>query len=616
MKTFKIFLTTIIFFGLSLTAKSENIALIQNAMGRNTVSLNGKWNYIIDPYETGYYDYRYMAFDEMPNPGNGAFFLDKKSTDKTELIEYSFDASPTLWVPGDWNSQDDKLLYYEGTIWYRRLFDYKKSGSNNRVFVHFGAANYESDIYLNGKKLGKHIGGFTPFNYEITDLLKNEGNSLVVKVDNKRKREAVPTLNTDWWNYGGITRDVTLVEVPQTFILDYSVQLKKGTTNNEIIGFVQLSRSATQQPVKISIPELKVSTDIMTDASGKATFSIKQKKLERWSPENPKLYQVVISSNDDKVTDKIGFRTIETRGSDILLNGKSVFLRGICIHEENALRGGRAYSAQDAQMLLSTAKELNCNYVRLAHYPHNEYMIRLADEMGILVWEEDPVYWTIQWDNPSTFENARQQLTDVISRDKNRASVIIWSMANETPVSDARTEFLKKLAAHARVLDDTRLISAALEVHGNPSNPNERIVEDPFAEYVDIVNFNQYVGWYDGLPEKCDNINWTIKYNKPVMISEFGGSALQGKHGDALTRFTEEYQEDLYARTVKMLSKIPQFRGVSPWILYDFRSPKRVLPNVQDGWNRKGLVGQNGTKKKAFFVLKNFYNEMEIKYQK
>ncbi len=616
MKTLKIFLTTVISLVLSLDAMSENTALIQNVMGRNTVSLNGKWNYIIDPYETGYYDYRYMAFDEKTNPGNGAFFLDKKSTDKTELIEYSFDASPTLWVPGDWNSQDDKLLYYEGTIWYRRLFDYKKSGSDNRVFVHFGAANYESDIYLNGKKLGKHIGGFTPFNYEITDLLKNESNSLVVKVDNKRKREAVPTLNTDWWNYGGITRDVTLVEVPQTFILDYSVQLKKGTTNNEITGFVQLSRSATQQPIKISIPELKVSTDIMTDASGKAIFSIKQKKLERWSPENPKLYQVVISSNDDKVTDKIGFRTIETRGADILLNGKSVFLRGICIHEENALRGGRAYSAQDAQMLLSTAKELNCNYVRLAHYPHNEYMIRLADEMGMLVWEEDPVYWTIQWDNSSTFENARQQLTDVISRDKNRASVIIWSMANETPVSDARTEFLKKLAIHARTLDSTRLISAALEVHGNPSNPNERIVEDQFAEYVDIVNFNQYVGWYDGLPEKCDDINWTIKYNKPVMISEFGGSALQGKHGDALTRFTEEFQEDLYARTVKMLSKIPQFRGVSPWILYDFRSPKRVLPNVQDGWNRKGLVGQNGTKKKAFFVLKNFYNEMEIKYQK
>jgi len=100
------------------------------------------------------------------------------------------------------------------------------------------------------------------------------------------------------------------------------------------------------------------------------------------------------------------------------------------------------------------------------------------------------------------------------------------------------------------------------------------------------------------------------------MISEFGGDALQGLHGDSDTRWTEEYQEDLYARTVKMLAKIPQFRGVSPWILYDFRSPKRVLPNIQDGWNRKGVIGQNGTKKKAFFVLKNFYDQMEVKYKK
>jgi beta-glucuronidase len=243
-------------------------------------------------------------------------------------------------------------------------------------------------------------------------------------------------------------------------------------------------------------------------------------------------------------------------------------------------------------------------------------MIRLADEMGILVWEEDPVYWTIQWENPATLSNAMQQLTDVITRDKNRASVIIWSMANETPVSEARTNFLKKLAAHARDLDNSRLISAALEIHGNPANPNERIVEDPFADYVYIVNSNEYVGWYDGLPDKCDSITWTIKYNKPFMISEFGADALQGMHGDNQTRFSEEYQEDLYVRTLKMLSEIPQFSGVTPWTLYDFRSPRRFLPNIQDGWNRKGLIGQNGTKKKAFFVLRNFYDQMELKYKK
>ena len=614
MKKLSIVFSFTFFLSFVLHASTDDNSLIQNVQGRNTVTLNGKWNYIIDPYETGYYDYRYKPYDESPNPGNGAWYLDKKPIDKTELIEYSFDKSPTLWVPGDWNSQDEKLLYYEGTIWYRRLFDFHKSSSDNRVFVHFGAANYESDIYLNGKKLGKHIGGFTPFNYEITGLLKETENSLVVKVDNKRKREAVPTLNTDWWNYGGLTRDVTLVEVSKTFIQDYVVQVKKESANL-ITGYVQLNGPENKQTIKVSIPELKVSAEIKTDSTGRATFSFKPKKIDYWCPENPKLYQVEISCNDNKVNDKIGFRTIETRGNDILLNGKSIFLRGICIHAENALRGGRAYSKQDVQMLLNSAKELNCTYVRLAHYPHTEEMIRMADEMGILVWEEDPVYWTIQWENPATLANAMQQLTDVISRDKNRASVIIWSMANETPVSEARTEFLKKLAAHARSLDDTRLISAALETHSNQADPNERIVQDPFADYVDIINFNQYIGWYDGLPEKCDQIHWTIKYNKPVMISEFGGDALQGMHGDAQTRWTEEYQEDLYVRTLKMLSKIPQFRGVSPWILYDFRSPKRVLPNIQDGWNRKGVIGQNGTKKKAFYVLKNFYNEMEVTFQ-
>jgi beta-glucuronidase len=602
----------ILFSSFMLLQKAFSQTTIQNIQGRNTTTLNGKWNYIIDPYETGYYDYRYKPLDEQKNPSAG-YFLDQVPQNKWDLIEYSFEKSPTLWVPGDWNSQDNKLLYYEGTVWYRKTFTFIHQ-NKNRVFIHFGAINYEADVYLNGKKLGKHIGGFTPFNYEITNILKADKNSVVIKVDNKRKRDGVPTLNTDWWNYGGITRDVTIVEVPETYIADYFIQLKKGS-KSEIAGFIKLDGPVKKQKVKIEIPEIKLTSEIQTDENGYAAVSIPVKRLSFWSPENPKLYQVNIKSETDNISDKIGFRTIETQGTNILLNGKSIFLRGICIHEENAMRGGRAYSREDAEMLLSRAKELNCNYVRLAHYPHSENMIRMADEMGILVWEEDPVYWTILWDNPATFENAKQQLTDVITRDKNRACVIFWSMANETPVSESRTNFLKNLAAHAREMDSTRLISAALEVHTDPKAPLIKIVEDPFADYVDIVNFNQYVGWYDGLPDKCDKITWQIKYNKPVMISEFGGDALQGLHGDSLTRWSEEYQEDLYKRTLAMLSKIPQFKGVSPWILFDFRSPKRQLPNIQDGWNRKGVIGQNGTKKKAFYVLKNFYNQMELKYK-
>ncbi len=609
MKTFKIFLFLILFLFQYVTGES----MIIETYNRTSFTLNGKWNYIIDPYETGYLDYRFKPYDENPNP-HGGFFLDRKPQDKSDLIEYSFDKSPTLWVPGDWNSQDEKLLYYEGTIWYRKTFDYTPSKEDNRIFIHFGAVNYEADVYLNGKILGKHIGGFTPFSYEITSLLKDKDNSLVVRVDNKRKREGVPTLNTDWWNYGGITRDVSVIEVPATFISDYRIQLSKGSLN-QISGYVQLEGNMLSQKIAIEIPEIKTKTEITPDESGKATFSVNVKNLKLWSPENPCLYKVKVSCTSDNISDNIGFRSIETKGTDILLNGKPVFLRGICIHEENPMRGGRAYSKADARMLLNWVKELNCNYVRLAHYPHNEYMVRLADEMGILVWEEIPVYWTILWESTETYANAEQQLTDVIQRDKNRASVIIWSMANETPVKEARTLFLKNLADHARSLDNSRLISAALEVHGEPGNPNLRIVEDPFAEYVDIVNFNEYIGWYDGLPEKCDKIEWRIEYNKPVMISEFGAGALQGMHGDTLTRWSEEFQENLYKHTLPMLSKIPQFRGVTPWILCDFRSPRRLIPNIQDGWNRKGLIGQNGTKKKAFYVLKNFYDKMEVKYR-
>jgi len=590
---------------LSLQARQA----MMNVQARQGMSLDGKWNYIIDPYDVGYFDYRYQPYDQVPDPAGG-FFLDRQPKDKTELAEYNFDLSPTLIVPRDWNSQNDKLLYYEGTVWYRRLFDFRKSLPAARLFICFGAANYEADVYLNGRKLGKHIGGFTPFEYEITDLVKETGNSLVVRVNNQRRREGVPTLNTDWWNYGGLTRDVLLVETPETFLADYAIQLKKGT-RNVIEVKVQLDGTHKRQAVMVDIPELKIAAETVPDEAGRANIEFPIDHLTLWSPENPKRYQVTVSSGTDRVAEQIGFRSIEVRGTDILLNGRPVFLRGVSIHEEDPLRGGRAGSEEEARMLLTWAKELNCNFVRLAHYPHSEYMARIADQMGIMVWEEIPVYWTILWDNLATLENAQNQLTELIERDKNRASVIVWSVANETPISAVRNQFLETLIGLARSLDDTRLVSAAMEVHGTTSDSDVRVVDDPLGEFTDMVSFNEYVGWYDGLPDKCGRIKWSIKYQKPVVISEFGGGALQGFHADRLTRFSEEYQEDLYRQTLPMLQKIPQFRGVTPWILCDFRSPRRLLPNIQDGWNRKGLIGENGIKKKAFDVLKAFYDQME-----
>ena len=577
------------------------------------VSLNGEWRSIIDPYETGFYDYRREQRDLGKNPSRAeTFYLDVKPADPGERVEYDFDTSPVLNVPGDWNTQRPELLYYEGSVWYRRTFDCAALTDGQRAFVRFGAVNYRADVYLNGTKIGTHIGGFTPFSFEVTKLLKPGVNSLVVKVDNKRAKDAVPTLNTDWWNYGGITREVKLVTVPMNFIADHRLALESETTR-AISGWVQIAGAAAGEPVELSIPELGEKLTARTDATGRAAFHFTPASLQLWSPETPKLYEVRIAHGGDAVTERIGFRTVRAQGKQILLNGKPVFLRGICIHEEFPLNGGgRVNTAEKAKQLLLWARELGCNFVRLAHYPHSEAMTRLADELGILVWSEVPVYWTIDWTNAATYQNAQGQLSDNIQRDANRASIIIWSLANETPVSEARTAFLSRLAERARSLDNTRLISAAMEKTAKPGATNVMVVHDPLAEIVDVVAFNQYVGWYDGLPEKCGRVSWEIPYNKPAFISEFGGDARQGLHGSKDQRWTEEFQADLYQQTLPMLDKIDGLAGFTPWILVDFRSPRRVLPGIQDGFNRKGLISSEGEKKKAFTILQDYYRKRAI----
>ncbi len=472
-------------------------------------------------------------------------------------------------------------------------------------------------MYLNGKKLGFHIGGFTPFNFEVpATLLKEKGNFLVVKVDNKRYADEVPTLNTDWWNYGGITRDVKLVEVPQAFIQDYVIQLKKPepgkvlVTNPEVSGWVKLSNAKPGESITITIPELKLKKQITATGSITAVSFILN-KVQLWSPEHPKLYRVIISTNADKVEDKIGFRTIEAFGKQVLLNGKPIFMRGICIHGEIPQDERRAYSEEDAKQLLGQARGLNCNMVRLAHYPHDETMTRLADSLGILVWSEIPVYWTINFGSNEVLNKAKTQLNEMITRDHNRASIIIWSVGNETPISATRTNFMHSLITAAKRLDNTRMISAALEVNYS-SLKNLNVVDDPLGEFVDLVAFNEYLGWYGGLPDKCRTTNWSTPYNKPLFISETGAEGKTGFHADSLTRFSEEFQEWYFKEQTDMLKRMPDnFVGISPWVLADFRSPKRNNPLYQEGWNRKGLYDDKGNKKKAFYIMKAWYDQIE-----
>ncbi|MEM7108740.1 MAG: sugar-binding domain-containing protein, partial [Bacteroidota bacterium] len=256
--------------------------LLHNAYHRPYTSLNGNWHYIVDPYETGYRNHRNWTPFDVKDYGKAStkpYWTNKKMESPSDRIEYDFDKASTLSVPGDWNSQRPELLYYEGTLWYKTSFDYDLA-SSNRLFLYFGAANYETVVYLNGEKLGLHQGGFNPFNFEITDKVKENDNFLIVRVDNKREKDRVPNLTTDWWNYGGITRDVKLIEVPKVFIQDYHIQLDKSNPK-EVKGYVQVSGAV--QTVSIRIPEIGFSQSFVTD-NGKAEISFSAKRLKKWYP--------------------------------------------------------------------------------------------------------------------------------------------------------------------------------------------------------------------------------------------------------------------------------------------------------------------------------------------
>ena len=588
-------------FALPALSAAPAPIVLTGADRRPAISLDGDWASIVDPYFSGLFSFHHQEKKD-------GWFLNRKAKPGDLFpTEYDFSKAPTLKVPADWNTQRESLLYYEGPIWYERDFTYQPK-EHTRVFLHIGAANYHSWFWVNGKKVCEHEGGYTSFNCDVTAVLHAGNNFVVAAVDNTRHEDGVPTLQTDWWNYGGLTRSVSLIEVPEAFIDQYDVHLSRAGSS-VIEGWAHIQGGQPGASVEVEIPELGAKTAVTVDKDGRAAIHLPVQKLQLWSPETPQLYKVILRAGDDTISEEIGFRTVETRGTQILLNGKPIFLSGIAIHAEAPYRTGRANTDKDAETLLGWAKELGCNFVRLAHYPHDESMLRAADRMGLLVWSENPVYWALQFDNPEVLAKAEQQLDEEIGTSRNHASIILWSMANETPSTEARTRFIETLAARARSLDSSRLITAALLVR---AEGHTKIVDDPLGKTLDVIGINEYIGWYEGSPETADVTQWSIDYQKPLIVSEFGGGAKAGLHGGANDRWTEEFQASIYRHQLGMLNRIGQLRGMSPWLLMDFRSPNRPLVGIQDEFNRKGLISDQGEKKQAFFILQKAYKDQSV----
>ena len=590
---------------LSALAQQPLQTLLVGVDHRTVTSLNGDWHYLVDQaparalYKAnGNINDNGYARNTHPNIASGP-----------HNDEYDFSNAPTLRVPGDWNTQVPQLFNYEGVVWYQRDFP-AESKPGTRTFLHVGAANYRSHVWVNQKRICDHEGGFTPFDCEVTAVLHGGTNFVVIAVDATRLVDGIPSVGYDWFNYGGLTRDVSLVTVPTNFIDDYDVHLAHGPAwrpnNKELAGYVHVLGAPTGTPVTIAIPDAGVHVTTKTDSNGDARFSIQAATLTLWSPGSPRLYRVTLTSGADTLTDDIGFRDIRVEGTHILLNGDPVFLKGVNMHAEAPLRGGRANTDADVATIFSYLKDLDANFVRLCHYPHDERMERAADRTGIMIWSEIPNWQGISFDQPQVYAKELVVLNEMIRRDRNKASVILWSVSNETANNPVRTKFLTDLANQARRLDPTRLITSALnsqKIEGNVATLN-----DPLSDALDVIGVNEYLGWYIGTPEGADTIRWVLP-NKPIVFSEFGAEAKFGNHGAENDRWTEENQLSVYEHQFVMLSKIPQLRGITPWVLTDFRSTTRNIPKLQDGYNRKGLISENGEQKKAFLFVQKTYRE-------
>lgn len=578
---------------------------------RASQDLSGQWTWSIDPYRDGQAGFHGGDVGEGHRRFDDTDVAGVRAAKPLALYEYDMDAASVATLPSSWLTHSAQMRHYQGLVWYQRRFD-AILDPGKRTFLRFGAVNYAAEVWLNGTRLGTHEGGFTPFAFEVTGLLREKGNRLVVAADSQRSDRDVPPPVTDWETYGGITRDVRLHTVSGTFVDDAWVRMAADGT---IAASVRLNgEDRANLPVRLAIPELGIIRTAVAGATGEASFRFASpKRLVRWSPERPRLYRVELSAGDDRWHDIVGFRTVTLRGSEILLNDRPIFLRGISLHEEElGAEPSRMVLHADAEKLLGLAKEgLNANFVRLAHYPHGEAMLRAADRLGLIVWSEIPVYWRIAFDDPQVLEKTRRMLAEMILRDRNRAAIAMWSVGNETPVSEARNGFMVQLANDVRQLDPDRLVTAAL-LTGREQRGEKRVVtiSDPLADAVDILAVNTYFGWYgsDRL-EDIGSLVWDLPENKPFLFSEFGAGAKFGLREGGLSpgKFTEDYQANYYRATLAMADEIPSLAGMSPWILKDFRSPRRQLPGVQDGWNRKGLVSETGERKLAFDVLAQWY---------
>jgi beta-glucuronidase len=568
--------------------------LFQKSIKRRTVSLNGQWQIAYDPEGKG---------------------------ERLGYIKGEFSGANPIYVPGCWNFELGKYDYF-GAVWYSRKFNTAQT-CNSRIIFH--AVSGQAEVYLNGKKLGSHYGSYTKFWFDVPMLSAGE-HTLVVKVDNSiNDEDTLPLRFVDWFVWGGVYRGVEIESFDNLSIEGMWVETNwKGYSVDGVIVKTNVknwSGEHVTDTFKLEIGGEVLSTKTEKIRAGETTemqFALEDFSPQLWNPENPQLYMVHLCCGDDDLYERTGFRKIEVQGTRILLNGKEIFIKGINRHNDNPELG---YAITPSLILkdMQIIKNLGANAIRGSHYPNDPVVLDYCDQFGLLFWEEIP-FWNHPAESltsPLLEKRSRYMMKEMITRDYNHPSIIIWGIQNESKSSSKEgLNLFSKLADDIRSLDKSRLVSFA-SACGR---------EDICFDLVDIVCWNQYPGWYeddksiDDLDKRYteslrNNRQWLKEngQNKPFIISEFGAGAILGDTAfDHGMRWTENYQEQLLEKAVRAIVDSGVMQGFYIWQFCDGRTaiPRKTSIGRPRNFNNKGLVDEHRKPKRAYYTVKNLFKKI------
>jgi beta-glucuronidase len=597
-------------------------------------------------YEYGMpYFTRFTATDHQALDLSGTWKFQPDPSDQGREQEwFKPDLDDSSWfnhpIPGTWTMQKPEWLGYRGVGWYRYKFTVPAGfqGRFNRLVL--DGVVYYGEVYLNGKYLGCHQGGFSRFSLDVSDRLNySVENLLVIRVDNRLGYDAIPGQNssdpnhTGWWSYGGINRRPILESGPQFTAAKLAVDTDHLGSLKGVAVFYNHSADPVSADLNISLYDLAgkklaglKSQRIEAPAKGTALvrFEAMLKDIKPWSPEQPQnryslSLEMAVRDSSEKQSVEIGFRRFEFKDGKAWLNGKPVFLRGINRHEDFPDTGAVQtdyWIAKDMGLI----KELHVNFMRMAHYPHNPAWLDAADKNGVMITHEIPNYWSgkiprsvITVAGTRYNKSCEQQLMETIERDRNHPAVVMWSIGNEnaTYLEPVRQNHIR-LFKLAKKFDPARPVTYATDV---PADLERTL------SIVDVIFVNEYFGWYVGDASQVGA--YLDQYHKrfpdkPIVVSEFGAGAVPGIKGDEVfmpgsrpQRFTEDYQVEFYREQIKQILSRPYVVGMMPWSFADFRDASRPKHHPVANYNLKGVVTQKRDKKKVFSVLADTYARLE-----